>query len=105
MISIFSWGVVLSNSSGWREGRADPLNEEIRLLYSHCLVNGSACASTCNSNQPLAPGLYRAHIVARIWPFLQILVAADEDDLEAWATRDFGTDRQQRPKGVLEVLL
>jgi hypothetical protein len=40
-----------------------------------------------------------------IWPFLHVLVAADEDDLEAWAMRDFGTDRQQRPKGVVEVLL
>ena len=40
-----------------------------------------------------------------IWPFLHILVAADEDDLEAWVVKDFGTDRQQRPKGVVEVRL
>jgi hypothetical protein len=40
-----------------------------------------------------------------IWPFLQVLIAADEDDLEAWALRDFGTDRHQRPKGVVEVIL
>jgi hypothetical protein len=40
-----------------------------------------------------------------IWPFLHVLVAADEDDLEVWAIRDFGTDRQQRPKGVVEVVL
>jgi hypothetical protein len=39
------------------------------------------------------------------WPFLQVLVAADEDDLEQWALRDFGTDRNQRPKGVVEVIL
>jgi hypothetical protein len=38
-------------------------------------------------------------------PFLHVLVAADPDDLEAWATRDFGTDRQRRPKGVVEVVL
>jgi len=40
-----------------------------------------------------------------IRPFLHILVAADDDDLEAWAMRDFGTDRQRRPKGVVEVTL
>ncbi len=40
-----------------------------------------------------------------IWLFLQVLVAADDEDLEAWAMRDFGTDRQRRPKGVVEVLL
>src|SRR5271157_6553999 len=28
------------------------------------------------------------------WPFLHVLVAADQADLEAWAMRDFGTDRQ-----------
>ena len=39
------------------------------------------------------------------WPFLQILVAADEGDLESWATADSGTDRQHRPKGVVEVIL
>jgi hypothetical protein len=40
-----------------------------------------------------------------IWPFLHVLVAADDADLEAWAMRDFGTDRQRRPKGVVEVIL
>jgi len=40
-----------------------------------------------------------------LWPFLHVLVAADEDDLEAWAMRDFGTDRQRRPKGLVEVML
>jgi len=39
------------------------------------------------------------------WPFLQIIVAADDADLEAWALRQFGTDRRSRPKGVVEVLL
>ena len=39
------------------------------------------------------------------WPFLHGFVAADEDDLEAWAIRDFGTGRQPRPKGVVEVIL
>ena len=40
-----------------------------------------------------------------IWPFLHVLVAADQADLEDWAMRDFGTDRQRRPKGVVEVIL
>ncbi len=40
-----------------------------------------------------------------IWPFLQIIVAADDDDFEAWATRQFATDRQNRSKGVVEVWL
>ena len=39
------------------------------------------------------------------WPFLQILVAADEGDLERWAADDFGTDRDGRRKGVVEVIL
>jgi hypothetical protein len=40
-----------------------------------------------------------------LWPFLQVFVAADDADLEAWAMRDFGTDREQRRKGVVEVIL
>jgi len=40
-----------------------------------------------------------------VWPFLQIIVAADDADFEAWATHQFGTDRKKRPKGVVEVVL
>jgi len=40
-----------------------------------------------------------------LWPFLQVLVAADDADLEIWAIADFGTDREGRPKGVVEVIL
>jgi hypothetical protein len=40
-----------------------------------------------------------------VWPFLQIIVAADDADFEAWATGLFATDREDRPKGVLEVIL
>jgi hypothetical protein len=40
-----------------------------------------------------------------LWPFLQIIVAADDADFEAWATRQFATDRRKRPKGVVEVVL
>jgi hypothetical protein len=39
------------------------------------------------------------------WPFLQILIAADDDDFETWAVADFGTDRTQLVKGVVEVIL
>jgi hypothetical protein len=39
------------------------------------------------------------------WPFLQVLVAADDADLERWAADDFGTDRNGCPKGVVEVVL
>jgi hypothetical protein len=40
-----------------------------------------------------------------VWPFLQIIVAADDADFEAWATNQFATDRKTRPKGVVEVIL
>ncbi len=40
-----------------------------------------------------------------LWPFLQILVADDDADLETWAYQDFGTDRDQRRKGVVEVIV
>ncbi|HTU22078.1 MAG TPA: hypothetical protein VMG10_28825 [Gemmataceae bacterium] len=40
-----------------------------------------------------------------VWPFLQIIVAVDDADLELWATRHFATDRHKRPKGVVEVTL
>jgi hypothetical protein len=39
------------------------------------------------------------------WPFLQVFIAVDEADLECWAKGDFGTDRDQFPKGVVEVLI
>jgi hypothetical protein len=39
------------------------------------------------------------------WPFVQVLVAADDEDLERWATSDFATDRQGHGKGVVEVIL
>jgi hypothetical protein len=39
------------------------------------------------------------------WPFLQILIAVDEADLEEWSLQDFGTDRIGNYKGVIEVTL
>ncbi len=35
-----------------------------------------------------------------IWPILQIIVAADDADFEAWATEQFGTVGKRRPKGT-----
>ena len=40
-----------------------------------------------------------------VWPFLQIIEAADDADFEAWAARQFATDRKNRTKGVVEVIL
>lgn len=40
-----------------------------------------------------------------VWPFLHIIVAADDADFEAWATGLFATDRENSPKGVVEVIL
>jgi hypothetical protein len=40
-----------------------------------------------------------------LWPFIHLTVAADDADVETWAVLDFGTDRDLRPKGVVEVLL
>jgi hypothetical protein len=40
-----------------------------------------------------------------VWPFLQIIVAADDADFEFWALKQFATDRKKRPKGVVEMLL
>jgi hypothetical protein len=39
------------------------------------------------------------------WPFLQIMTAVDDEDIETWAYEDFGTDRYEHPKGVVEVIL
>jgi len=39
------------------------------------------------------------------WPFLQIIVAADDADFEEWALHQFATDRKKRSKGVVEVML
>ena len=39
------------------------------------------------------------------WPFLQVFIAVDAVDVEKWSLHDFGTDRDRRTKGVVEVLL
>jgi len=40
-----------------------------------------------------------------VWPFLQVIIAADDEDFESWARREFATDRKARSKGVVEVIL
>jgi hypothetical protein len=40
---------------------------------------------------------------ANRWPFVHIMVAVDEADLEQWAVRDFGTDRGGTVRGIVEV--
>jgi hypothetical protein len=40
-----------------------------------------------------------------VWPFLQILIAADDEDFERWAKQEFAEDRRGRSKGVVEVIL
>ena len=39
------------------------------------------------------------------WPFIQVAVAADRADLDAWVAEDFGSDRDLHQKGVVEVML
>jgi hypothetical protein len=39
------------------------------------------------------------------WPFLHVMVAADEADLEQWAQVDFGIDRSGNRRGIVEVEL
>lgn len=39
------------------------------------------------------------------WPFLDIKIAKDEDDLAQWAQLDFGLDRRLIPRGVVEIEL
>jgi hypothetical protein len=39
------------------------------------------------------------------WPFLHVLIAVDETDLKRWADEDFGSDRQDHRKGIVEVIL
>jgi hypothetical protein len=39
------------------------------------------------------------------WPFIHVASAADEADLERWAFKDFGFDRNGNSRGILEILL
>jgi hypothetical protein len=85
-----------------------------RAGVARVIVNGSYVTSKRAPNDVdvvILPGAdYPRHEFAfseqeMEWPFLQVYVAMDEADLEAWSFQDFGTDRHQRLKGVVEVLL
>jgi hypothetical protein len=78
------------------------------------IVNGSFVTSKPRPNDvdivvlPAAGSADESTIIdleTSSWPFLQILVAADDEDLERWATRDFATDRSGCGKGVVEIML
>jgi uncharacterized protein DUF6932 len=43
--------------------------------------------------------------MAKRWPFVHLIVATDEADFERWALHDFGIDRDQRLRGVVEIRL
>jgi hypothetical protein len=92
-----------------------PFLEAARIAgVRRLLVNGSFVTGKLDPNDVdvvLLPGQDYPRQGSRlddedlVWPFLQIIVAADDADFEAWATRQFGTDRNRRPKGVVEVEL
>ncbi len=88
----------------WSSGRGAGV---LRLI-----VDGSYTTKTLEPNDIdliILPGPHyprdQSPASETIWPFLQVIVAADETDLLQWATEDFGTDRRARPKGVVEVIL
>ena len=78
------------------------------------IVNGSFVTSKESPNDVdvvLLPGADYPRGQAEVgdeellWPFLQVIVADDDADLDRWALDDFGTDRNQQLKGVVEVRL
>ncbi len=78
------------------------------------LVNGSFVTRVVSPNDVdviLLPSVDTASIMEGEgsselrWPFIQILFAADDADFEAWARQDFGTDREGRSKGVVELVV
>ena len=101
-----------------REAQIDELQQFITIarLSGVCrlLVNGSFVTGKLSPNDVdvvILPGPDYPREQPRldsddwVWPFLQIIVAVDDEDFEAWATKQFATDRKKRPKGVVEVIL
>ena len=80
-----------------------------RLLVNGSFVTGKLAPNDVDVVFLPGPGYPRAgprlDDEELVWPFLQLIVAADDADFEAWATRQFATDRKRRPKGVVEVVL
>jgi hypothetical protein len=77
------------------------------------LVNGSFVTSAAAPNDVdvvILPATSIHAIIPQgsfemLWPFLQILVAADDADFEAWAPHDFATNRDGKRKGVVELII
>jgi hypothetical protein len=102
-----------------REVQASELTEfvqwAIKAGIRRIIVNGSFVTGKLSPNDVdviVLPGpdyptpMVDAEMIHdSVWPFLQIIVAADDADLERWAIDDFGTDRRQLPKGVVELIL
>ena len=80
-----------------------------RLLVNGSFVTGKLCPNDIDVVILPGDGYPRKGEVLdsddSVWPYLHIIVAADDVDFEAWATRQFGTDRRRREKGVVEVIL
>ena len=103
-------------ASAEREVETRELVELIAWARQHgvrrIIINGSFVTSKRQPNDVdlvVLPGAGSEQAVIELepagWPFLQILIAADDEDLERWATSDFATDREGRGKGVVEVIL
>jgi hypothetical protein len=78
------------------------------------LVNGSFVTAKRSPNDvdvvllPAEPSVGETEVSPlgdAVWPFLQILIAADDEDFERWAKQEFAEDRRGRSKGVVEVIL
>jgi hypothetical protein len=91
---------------------ADFVKSAIEIGVRRIIVNGSFTTGKLVPNDvdliilPAEDSYDRIELSTELsWPFLQIIIAADAADLERWALEDFGTDRRQRAKGVVEVVL
>ena len=103
------------------EERAAGISELLQFIEAakragvrRLLVNGSFVTGKLAPNDVdvvILPGIdyprdrQRLDADELVWPFLQIIVAVDNADFEAWATHQFSTDRRKRLKGVVEVLI
>jgi len=70
------------------------------------LVNGSYITSKAEPNDVdlvVLPGAVVIEASEIQFPFLHVQVALDDADVEQWAKVDFGKDRNDNPKGILEV--
>ena len=91
---------------------ADFVKSAVRIGVRRIIVNGSFTTGKLVPNDvdliilPAEDAYDKIEMSTELsWPFLQIIIAADDADLERWAIEDFGTDRRRRAKGVVEVVL